>query len=32
MSVKELRGVITWVGLGRMAIGLAEKLEFVDLL
>ena len=32
MSVKELRGAIAWAGLGRMAVGLAEKLEFVNLL
>ena len=31
-SVKELRGAIAWAGLGRMAVGLAEKLEFVNLL
>ena len=31
MSVKELRGAIAWAGLGRMAVGLAEKLEFVGL-
>ncbi len=32
MSVNELRSAITWVGLGRMAVGLAEKLEFINLL
>jgi hypothetical protein len=31
MSVKELRSAIAWAGLGRMAVGLAEKLEFVGL-
>jgi lysophospholipase II len=32
MSVKELRGAIAKAGLGRLAVGLMEKREFVELL
>ena len=32
MSIKELRGAIAKAGLGRQAVGLMEKREFVDLL